>query len=368
MKRGSVLHRVADRYAGVPFLALTGLLGRRRGPVENPERVGITASPTMGDTLLTAAAILNLRARYPHARFLFFATPAAAPAAELLPGIDEIVAIELTDPRMTLGAFRRAKLDLLVDFTAWQRLTAFYSAFSGARFRVGFRTPGQHRHGHYDRTAAHSRELHEVENFRELARTLGVGPALAPVLHTPWLEAIPDPFSGEEVIVFHAWASNDSHSIREWPQANWVELARKLGRPGTRFVLTGGPAQRPKSDELLAALTRAGVQATVFQGAGGLRSLAALLRRAALLVSVNTGVMHLGALLGTPVVALNGPTSPRRWGPWSVNAESVEPRGGGGGYLHLGFEFKGQPRDVMERTHVDDVAAAAQRLRRAPNA
>lgn len=366
MKRGSVLNRVADRYLGIPFLASTSVFSRRRKLPGTVERIGITASPTMGDTLLTSAAIRDLKMRYPNARFLFFATSAAASAADLLPGIDEIVPINLTSPRTTLSAFRNAKLDLLVDFTAWQRLTAFYAAFSGARFRLGFRTPGQHRHWHYDGTAPHSREMHEIDNFRALVGALGLEPSHAPALHTPWIGTLPEPFPGEEVIVFHAWASLDRHSIREWPETSWVQLAQALAQPGTRFVITGGPAQRPKSDALCTALANAGLQATVFQGAQGLRSLAVLLRQAALLVSVNTGVMHLAALLGTPVVAINGPTSPLRWGPWGDNSFSVEPRGGGGGYLHLGFEFEGQAADVMERTHVEDVAAAAEKLRRTP--
>ena len=365
MKRGSVLNRLADRYLGIPFLFVTSGFRRRRQLPATIDRIGITASPTMGDTLLTSAAIRDLRAQYPQAHFLFFAAPAAAGAVDLLPGIDEVVPITLTRPRATVRAFRAARLDLLVDFTAWQRLTAFYAAASSARFRIGFRTPGQHRHWHYDRTAPHSRDVHEIENFRNLVRVLGVEPACEPALHTPWADQMPEPFPGEEVIVFHAWASLDRLSTREWPLRNWVELAVAIARAGTRFVITGGPAQREKSEALCNALTNAGVRATVFQGAGGLRGLTVLLQNASLVVSVNTGVLHLAALVGAPVVAINGPTAPHRWGPWGANSESVEPHGGGGGYLHLGFEFKGQPEDVMERTRVEDVAAAAQRLRRA---
>ena len=364
MKRGSVLNRMADRYLGIPFLLAASAVRRRRRLPEKIERIGITASPTMGDTLLTSAAIRDLRSQFPHAHFLFFATPAAAGAVDLLPGIDEVVPIVLTKPRATIRAFRAARLDLLVDFTAWQRLTAFYAAVSGARFCIGFRTPQQHRHWHYDRTAPHSREVHEVENFRSIVRALGITPQHEPALHTPWAAEIANAFPGEEIIVFHAWASLDRLSTREWPLQNWVQLAASIARPGTRFVITGGPAQREKSDALCDALTAAGVQATVFQGSGGLRGLTVLLQNASLVVSVNTGVLHLAALAGAPVVAINGPTAPHRWGPWGANNVSVEPHGGGGGYLHLGFEFKGQPEDVMERTRVQDVAAAANKLRR----
>lgn len=368
MKRGSVLNRLADRYVGIPFLFATGLLSRRRKLPAHPERIGLTASPTMGDTLLTAAAVRDLKQHYPEAKLIFFAASGAAGAVDLLPYIDEVVPIKITDPRGTVRALRAAKLDLLVDFTAWQRITAYFAAASGALFRAGFRTAGQHRHWRYDRTAPHLRTVHEVDNFRALVRTLGAANTHDATLHTPWAAAMPEPFPGEETIVFHAWASNDSHSIREWPPERWVELAQQIARPGTRFVITGGPAQRAKSDALCAALEAAGLRATVFQGAQGLRSLVVLLQHASLLVSVNTGVMHLGALLGTPTVAINGPTDPKRWGPWgpATQCVSVEPHGGGGGFLHLGFEFKGNPVDSMERTRAEDVAAAAAQVRRVP--
>ena len=94
----------------------------------------------------------------------------------------------------------------------------------------------------------------------------------------------------------------------------------------------------------------------------GFRTLTHVLRRARLLVSVNTGVMHLAAIAAAPVIAINGPNRNGRWGPVGPLAVGVEAPGEGCGYLHLGFNFDGQPTDCMERISVDQVFAAAQQL------
>jgi len=107
-------------------------------------------------------------------------------------------------------------------------------------------------------------------------------------------------------------------------------------------------------------LSSQGVNAHVFVGRDGLSSVARLLMRAELLVSVNTGIMHLGALLGTPTVSINGPTAQHRWGPVGRYVIGVDTPDSSGGFLHLGFEFEGNPTDTMERISTEQVFKAAQ--------
>ena len=84
-----------------------------------------------------------------------------------------------------------------------------------------------------------------------------------------------------------------------------------------------------------------------------------MLTRARVVVSVNTGVMHLAAILGAPTVSINGPNRNGRWGPIGPRALGVEAPGEGCGYLHLGFNFDNQPTDCMERITVKAIAEAA---------
>ena len=90
-----------------------------------------------------------------------------------------------------------------------------------------------------------------------------------------------------------------------------------------------------------------------------LPELASVLRDAAGVVAVNTGVMHLAALLDAPVVALHGPTSRRRWGPVGARSIALAPADTSGcEFLNLGFEYPEGRVDCMERIAVDDVFAA----------
>jgi heptosyltransferase I len=235
---------------------------------------------------------------------------------------------------------------------------------SVAKYSVGFRTPGQNRSRGYDRTVEHRSDCHEVVNFRSLLR--GSGLTKASINHAPAVvvREIPEqPFAREsDIVTLHPWASGQRSWLREWPEERWVELARCLAKPETLFVVTGAPSDAPRITPLLERLSAAGLRAETFVSPDGFRTLTHLLQRSRLVISVNTGVMHLAAVAGAKVVAINGPNRNGRWGPIGPWAIGVEAPGEGCGYLHLGFNFDGQPTDCMARTTVDQVYNAAQQL------
>ena len=164
------------------------------------------------------------------------------------------------------------------------------------------------------------------------------------------------------MVTLHLWASGKLSGMREWPEPNWLAVAERLARPGTLFVVTGGPADLPRMEPFTAKLQQADLRAVAYVSPDGFISLAQILRRARVMVSVNTGVMHLAAVLGTPTVSINGPNADHRWGPWGPRAVGLAAPDGSGGYLHLGFEFDGQPEDIMARISVDQVVEVAERI------
>jgi ADP-heptose:LPS heptosyltransferase len=97
-----------------------------------------------------------------------------------------------------------------------------------------------------------------------------------------------------------------------WPAAGFAAVADRLAAAGARPVVTGGPEERLLA-EAVAAASRA--RPAVAAGRLGLGALAALLQRAALLVTNDSGPMHVAAAAGCPLVALFGPTDPRAFGP-----------------------------------------------------
>jgi heptosyltransferase III len=360
LKRGKVTNRILDRYLGIPVLNILACLKRKRVAPQNPSRIGILLNPALGDTMLASAPIQDIRAAYPAAKLILFAARSNMLAAALLPDLDAIEPLPITSPLSAIRVLRRSKLDLMLDFTSWQRLTALYTLMSGAKFRIGFKREGQHRHRGYDAVVPHLGSCHELENMRRLASFSGTQADSIPRLIVPE-DPIPE-FAVQPVdlVVFHAWATGTFCFLREWPEENWVELASRLRSPNRIFVLTGGPADELRCHALRGRMASEGVRAEILIGRNGLGEVARVLQRAEMLVTVNTGTMHLGAILGTPTVALNGPNSEHRWGPIGARVANVPTSDGSGGFLDLGFEFNG--RNVMDKISVDAVMASIHTL------
>lgn len=365
MQRGKPRNRALDFWLGTPLLNLLASVRSRRTPPSRVEHLGVMCSPALGDTLLFSAALRDLRAAFPAARITHVCMRQNLAAAEIIPGADRRLVISLTRPLETIRRLRAEQFDVLLDFTSWQRLTALYTLLSGARYTIGFETPTQHRGRGYDRTALHREDRHEVQNFRALLHGCGLQPPIE-TGHTPAIEVeAPQnfPFAGErDIVALHLWASGQRSWLREWPQERWVELARLLTLQETLFVITGAPSDLHRIEPIVERMHAAGLRCEPFVSPDGFRTLANVLRRSRLVVSVNTGVMHLAAIAGARVVAINGPNRNGRWGPVGSQAVGVEAPGEGCGYLHLGFDFRGQATDCMERTTVEQVYGAALEL------
>ena len=369
MQRGKPRNRRLDYWVGTPLLNLLAGLHRKRLPPAKIEHIGVVCSPALGDTLLFSAALQDLRAAFPSARITHVCMRQNLAAAEIIPGADRRVLVSLTEPLETVRRMRAERFDVLLDFTSWQRLTALYTLLAGAGYTAGFETAGQHRSRGYDRTVQHREDRHEVQNFRALLQGCGLKPQEGDKIetgHSPAICVAPPqevPFGEEcDVVAMHLWASGQRSWLREWPEERWLGLARRLARERTLFVITGAPSDLPRTQPFVEKMRAAGLRCEPFVSPDGFRTLAEVLRRCRLVVSVNTGVMHLAAISGARVVAINGPNRNSRWGPVGPRAVGVEAPGEGCGYLHLGFNFDGNPTDCMERTTVEQVYSAAQEL------
>jgi 3-deoxy-D-manno-octulosonic-acid transferase/heptosyltransferase-1 len=160
-----------------------------------------------------------------------------------------------------------------------------------------------------------------------LVEHLGVarGPVDYQFPHDALVEADVDRFlaevgvsGGQALVVLHPvarWAT------KLWFNDRFAALADALQAQGVRTVFSGGPQDAPVlgaiEDQMQTPCLR-------FDGCGGLRHLAALCRRADVMVSTDTGPMHLAAAVGTPVVALFGPTAPNRTGPYGSGHHVIQ--------------------------------------------
>ncbi|MEO5740327.1 MAG: glycosyltransferase family 9 protein, partial [Vicinamibacterales bacterium] len=144
---------------------------------------------------------------------------------------------------------------------------------------------------------------------------------------------------------------------KRWPAENFGALAASLrDRLGLPSLVTWGPSERELADQVVRASSGAATSAP----ATSVSDLAALMRDAALVVSGDTGPLHIAAAMGTPVVGLYGPTWPERNGPWDPQ-DVVISRAGVCVCHHKRQCLRGAPC-INEITVAEVVAASATRL------
>lgn len=357
--RESAMPRLIDRAAGTPLLWLWGACRRKRALPAAPQHFGLMMFETIGDTLLAGALVASLRASFPDGRLTVFASRGNRGILALFQGIDTVVDVPLTRPRRALAAVRSIPVDVMIDIGQWPRWYAALCAASRSRHTIGFATPGQSRHHAYDTAVAHDAGVHELENFRRLLAPIAGVRLLPPGRALKAVEPAPAPIAARApYIVVHPWASGFRCADREWPLARWSDLIARACGLGWSVLVSGSPADRPRAAALAAACGSASPVASI-AGEVSLAELAGVLRGAAAVVAVNTGVMHLAALLDVPLVALHGPTSRRRWGPLGARSVAIAPPADAGcEFLNLGFEYPRGPVNCMERIEVDEVFAA----------
>jgi lipopolysaccharide heptosyltransferase II len=168
---------------------------------------------------------------------------------------------------------------------------------------------------------------HEVDYCLELARVAGA--TLTPADRIPRLytdeqtaRSVEQLLSaagvqpGQPIIVCHI-NSNNGQSKR-WPIPYWATLIdRLISKADAAVVLTGAPSDLPQIE---AVTQRMREQAINLAGKTSLTQLAALLQRADLLISGDSGPLHMGVACGTPIIGIYGPTNPSLGGPVSPDA------------------------------------------------
>lgn len=359
--RGNPRLKFLDRYVGIPALGVITLPRRFRRARPVPPgwtSVGLFVTAGIGDTVVASGVLRDLRAARPDARIVLFVTANNAAFARLLTDVDEVVELPVRRLAEAIRQVRARHCDVIVDLGAWRRFDALLSWCSGARCTIGLRTPGQHRHPGYDIVVDHGRQ-HEIENDRRLIAALGIESRSMPRIVRP--DDRPAPLR-HPYAVFHLWPGGANFEERSWPVTSWRELAGALAERGCDVVLTGGPEDRDATQVLVDQWSAAGLRVHNVAG-GSWADTLVWLDHAVGVVSVNTGVMHLAAALGTPTIALNGPTSGTRWGPLGPFTRCVSSPMVPDGYLNLGFERDPRYRDCMRAIEVGAVVAAWDDLR-----
>ncbi|MEP6810750.1 MAG: glycosyltransferase family 9 protein, partial [Chthoniobacterales bacterium] len=275
----------------------------------------------IGDLVCTTPAIAALRAHFPEAHITLAVARENEPLLPAIRDIDEFVITRrgLRD----LAAWvklRPGRFDLAIDFTRNDR-SAWLTFLSHAPIRItSIELPHNFRRHAYTRFAPGSLlDLHTIDFHLALLSPIGIVPAsAAPILALPDAAResasaiIRSKLADQPFAIFHPGAARVE---RFWEPARWAEVIEFAARDlGLRPVLTG-ISSAMEQDHLAAIRSHLRTDVLDLSGQIDLLTLAALIERARLLVTLDTGPMHLATALRTPQVNLFGPGNPLHWRP-----------------------------------------------------
>jgi ADP-heptose:LPS heptosyltransferase len=309
----------------------------RRAPHVPPRRILLLRLERIGDLLMSLDAIADVRQAAPGATIDLVVGSWNAGLARCIPGIDHL---ETLDPAWLArdearaglaAALRQARswsarqYDLAINFEPDIRSNMLLALSRAAR-TVGYRTAGGG--ALLDIALRYDPTTHTTDNARRLvAAVLDVPPRAAAArleisadLRERALDILvhPGPLTPRStrqaprpLIGVHA---SGGRAIKQWDLDRFAEIAtRAIRTHGATIVLTGSAADRTLVDTVKRDLPAARVIDVA--GALDLPALAAVLGELDLLVTGDTGPMHLAAAVGTPVVAVFGPSDPNRYAP-----------------------------------------------------
>lgn len=344
-ERGNSLLRFLDRYLGIPLVLGLSIFKKKR-PFPSIDTIALLKTAGIGDTTLLSSIIYDLQRAYPEKKITLFTGQSNYEMGKLIEGI-EVVPLPIASPLKALQKIRKSSFSLWMDCDPWPRINALFTFFSRSCYTLGYHTKHQYRHFLYDRTIPHSSTIHEVENYRNLLRSLSL-----PTTHHPRI-VLPSTSSKKREVALHLFPGGSRADLKMWSEKNWRMVIDFLLNKNYSVVLTGGEKERVS----LEALAYDGRIANM-AGRLSLRETAHLLLSCSCLISVDTGIMHLAASLSCPVIALHGPTSPDRWGGIGEKVVSLTPPYGHTPCISLGFEKKCKQCGCMEAISVEKVKEA----------
>ena len=306
-----------------------------------PRKILLRAPNWIGDAVMCEPALRGLRSLFPEAEVTMLAKSAVAELFRAAPEVNRVLVYEdrgahagIAGKWALAGLLRSHGFDLAVLFqNAFE--AAFLAWLAGIQQRYGYATDGRVFFLTNPVAVAEPRQsVHQVEYYWNLLKPLGLsGGAPQPALHVTAeesyaldarLEALG---SGVSDIVIGINPGSTYGSAKRWLPERFAEVASRLaaqvgrdeGRPVVVAIL-GAKGEESLGQDIA---SRINGRTVVLSGTTTIRELMAVVRRCRLLITNDTGPMHVAAACGVPVVAVFGPTDSRTTSPYGQGRQSV---------------------------------------------
>ena len=300
---------------------------RRRPPAAAPCRILLLRLERIGDLVMALPAIRDVRTYAPAATIDLVVGSWNLPIARQLPYIDQVEAVDAawlsrgaggSGAAGSIAAIRRWRsrdYDLGINFEPDIRSNLLLAA-SGASRTAGWISGGGG--ALLDVGLEFDTGVHTTGNARRLVSTAfgeSVRPSALPLIVVPEsarrAAAARIGSRSGPIVGIHV---SGGRLVKQWEPQRFAEVARQLiDRRNATVVLTGAPSDRSLVDEVRSSLPEA--RTIDLAGEIDLLELAALLEQLDVLITCDTGPMHIAAAVGTPVVAVFGPSDPVRYAP-----------------------------------------------------
>jgi heptosyltransferase III len=313
--------------------------------IPSPMRILFVTATRIGDAVLSTGVLSHLLDRYPGARLTIAAGRDAAPLFADVPGLERIITIEKQRWRMhwlgLYGAVALKRWDVVVDLRA---SAIAYLLWGKRRYVAQKRQVGEHR-------------------VKQMARIFGLDTVpsprlwIAPAREAEAASLVPH---GTPILAIGPAANWRG---KEWRAERFAELAQRLTAPGglfpnARVAVMAAVHERPQAMPLIEAL---GNRAIDLVGKIHLLTVAAVIKRTALFIGNDTGLMHLAAATGTPTLGLFGPTQAARYAPWGARTTVAQTAIPPGDLYGKDFDHR-TTGTMMDSLSVEAAEAAACRL------
>lgn len=330
-----------------------------------PRTVLIVRLGSLGDLVHVLPAAAALRDAWPEAQIDWLVEPSHAALLDLVPVLSNVRVLQgrsVAGWLATRRELRAEAYDLAIDFQGLVKSAAL-AWLSGARQVTGFDTAGLREPSarwFYTRQHAVGEGRHVVEKNLALARAVtGVAPGESPACRFP-LQLQPS-LAADQVRAYAGGPFVLLNPGAAWPNKRWTpdrfgEVARRVRQQfGWPSVVLWGPGEH----DLGGSIVRAAGDAALLAPETTLNDVLALASEARLMVSGDTGPVHLAGAVRCPIVALFGPTTPDRNGPWDDRDVSISRYGDCA--CHYQRACRRPAQWCLESIGVDDVMAAIAR-------
>ena len=284
----------------------------------------------IGDMVLLTPALRALKHAYPESRLELLLRPRVADLMETHPYVDTCIVDERTGGRCRSIArlvrqIRNKALDLAVVLHPTSFRNALLPFLARVPVRVGTNVGG--RGMLLTASCRDDTNVHEVHRYLRVLQLLDIDPTSDALefWHTDTDRQFIENLLCTEGVSFDdrliVVNLGTTWTTKRWDVVNFVEVIQQIARltPETKIILTGSPAERALTAALPATLPTINLI-----GKTSILQLGALLERCEVCLTCDSGPMHIAAAVGTPTVALFGPTDPTRHRPYGSGHTVIE--------------------------------------------